>query len=348
MNNLRNVGVALSLALAIVSCNRDEETITEASNVGYDKGILVFNEGNYGTPNAEVSFIVNDFSKIENGLYENVNKEKLGDVLNGVAFKGDNMYMVMNNSNKLTVANRYTLKKVAEITEGIHQPRYVTFSGKYLYVTSTDFFNPSKNGVSIYDETYKFIKKIPFKEHCDRIVSVGNSVFVQNASFGSGNHMTIISNETNEIQSTLEVPKGNIQKTITHNNSVYVMTSSDKDENSYIYQYSPDGTLTRTIELKDIVNAKNLVIDQDKIYFTAGAGVYTMGLKGKNMPTKPFINVKDYIWSLFYGFNVIDGFVYISDAKGYTELSEITVYTNTGKLVKTFKAGIGTNAFYKN
>lgn len=346
MQKLRIAGTVLSFALTVVSCNRDGEVIYTPSKGSYDRGVLVINEGNFNTPTAEVSFIDDDFSKIENGLYEKVNKQKLGDVLNGVAFRGDDIYMVVNNSNKVVVANRYTLEKTAEITEGVHQPRHATFSGKYLYVTGTDFFNAHKNGVSIYDETNKFVKKISFQEQCEFIASAGNNVFVQNASFGSGNKLTIISNETNEVISTLEVPQGNIQKTISHNDNVYVMASSNKDESSYIYQYNAGGILTKTITLKGILGAKNLVVDRDKFYFTAKTGVYTMGLEGKTTPQQPFF-IAEEVKNTLYGFNVIDGFVYISDTN-YTDPSNVYIYTSNGKLIKEFKANFNVNAFYKN
>lgn len=183
---------------------------------------------------------------------------------------------------------------------------------------------------------------------CGRILTVKNNIFVQNASFGLGSSLTLISTGNNEVKNTIKIPKGHIDKTISYNDYVYVIAGSAEDVDSYIYQYNVDGTLVKTITLTGISKAKNLDIDKGRFYFTSGTGVYTMALDGKTIPKHPFINVTNNSWSTFYGFNVIDGFVYVSDAKGFTESSEISVYTTTGKLVKIFKGGMGVNAFYKN
>ena len=61
-----------------------------------------------------------------------------------------------------------------------------------------------------------------------------------------------------------------------------------------------------------------------------------------------YFSVAENGYSTLYGFNVIDGLIYISDAKGFTQASEVSIYTPSGVRIKTFSSGIGTNAFYKN
>ena len=52
-------------------------------------------------------------------------------------------------------------------------------------------------------------------------------------------------------------------------------------------------------------------------------------------------------YSVFYGFNVINGNIFTSDANGFTDNSKIVIYKENGTIVKEFTGGIGTNGFYK-
>ena len=57
-----------------ISCTSEyEETIPE---ITYQNGLLITNEGNFGSPNADVTFITKDLSLMQNDIYKaNNNKE---------------------------------------------------------------------------------------------------------------------------------------------------------------------------------------------------------------------------------------------------------------------------------
>ena len=86
-----------------ISCRTEDDPIVEPEPKGaYENGILMSNEGNFGTPTATVSFISNDLNTVENNIYSTNNgNAALGDVLQTIGFQGDNAYMVLNNSNKI-------------------------------------------------------------------------------------------------------------------------------------------------------------------------------------------------------------------------------------------------------
>ena len=149
----------------------------------------------------------------------------------------------------------------------------------------------------------------------------------------------------NTVASKITVPTGNIQKTISYNGAVYTITSTNTD--SYIYQISSTGNITQTITLTGISNATNLDIDTNKFYFTSGNKVYAMDKNATVVPD-PLFTVVSNSFSTLYGFNVIDGVFFTSDANGFTANSKVSVYSASGNFVKSFTAGMGTNSFYKN
>lgn len=344
MKRLNTIGWVLSFAFVVTSCERETEQVPVASGV-YEKGVLVANEGNFMKPNAELSYINYSIDKIQNDVYKSANDENLGDVLQSVEFQGDNAYLVINNSNKIVVADRYTFKKKQVVSQELKHPRYIAFAENKYYVTN------AQNGgfVAVYNTAdNSFVKKISIGNTSERIVKAGENLFVQNSSYGSGETLTVISSKTDAVTGTIHVPNGNIQRTIGYKNNVYVLSSAGND--THIYQYSPQGTLTKTYDLYGFSAAKQMAIENDVFYFTSGTKCYALPFNATQSPDKdkPLFSVVDNGWSTFYGFDVIDGFIYTSEANRFTQNAEVAVYSITGKLVKNFTAGIGANGFYKN
>ena len=109
------------------------------------------------------------------------------------------------------------------------------------------------------------------------------------------------------------VPAGNIQKTISTGGSVYTIASTSTD--SYIYKLTPTGAISSTVTLTGIANGKNLESDGAKLFFSSGAKVYSMDLTSTAVPTSPILTLSDNSWSALYGFNVIDGKIYIGNGQ---------------------------------
>ena len=68
-----------------------------------------------------------------------------------------------------------------------------------------------------------------------------------------------------------------------------------------------------------------------------------MDLNSTTTPTAPIVTTTGNL----YGFNVIDGKIYTSDAS-FTGDSKVNIYNTSGTLLKTLTTGIATNGFYKN
>lgn len=331
-----------------ISCTSEyEETIPE---ITYQNGLLITNEGNFGSPNADVTFITKDLSLMQNDIYKaNNNKENLGDVLQTMVLNGDKAYLLLNNSNKIQIVDRVTFKKAGEITAQLNTPRYMAIANGNLYV-SNDKYNGAKF-VNVYKlSDNSFVKKIDFASTStvERVVEAGGNIFVQNASYGFGNTITKINTTNNAIEGTpIPVPNGDITKTITYNSNVYVIAQGTAD--SYIYQINPAGSIVKTTTLTGIANGTNLQIDGGRFYFTSSNKVYSMDMNATAAPTNPIITAVDGGANFtLYGFSVIDGRIFTSDVKGFTQPSEITVYTTGGTVISKFTAGMGATSVYKN
>lgn len=328
-----------------ISCSSEDGITT--GDMYYGNGFLLSNEGNFGKPNADVTFVSSNLaSKQDNIFSANNGGSNLGDVLQMIAFNGDNAYLLLNNSNKIQVVNRFDFKKVGEITTQLNSPRFMAFANNNIYVTN-DKYGGDKF-VSIYKSSdLSFVKKINFTDTVERIVEAGNNIFVQNASFGFGDKITYITTSNNEVQSTITIPNGNINKMIVNNETVYAIAAGTND--SYIYQISGSG-VTKTYTLTGIADANNLEIENGKFYFTSGLKVYAMDVTATSAPSSPLFTVDNSVdpYSNLYGFSVVNDRIFVSDANGFTEDSKISVYSKSGLLLRSFTAGKATNGAYWN
>ncbi|MBV8328744.1 hypothetical protein [Chryseobacterium sp.] len=346
LNKFLHLLFAFTLLLGIASCSSDNNV--DDNTVFYGNGFLIANEGKYGTPSAEVTFVTPDLALKQDNIFSfNNGGAKLGDVLQSISVYGDKAYLLLNNSNKIQIVNRGDFKANGEITAQLNNPRYMAFANNNIYVTN-DKYQGDKY-VSIYKVSDRsFVKKITFTDAVERIVEAQGNIFVQNASFGFGNKITMINTSTNDIQTTITLPNGNINKIIANNQNVYAVAAGTTD--SYIYQISGTGNITKTTTLTGIANAKNLEISNGKYYFTSGKNVYKMDMTATAAPTSPLFTVANGVdqYSPLYGFSVVNDMIFTSDSNGFTQASTIVVYNTLGSAIKTFSAGIGANGVYWN
>lgn len=335
------------LLLVNVACTTDDE-YTEMALKTYENGYLLINEGNFGSPNADVTYFSKDLSNVQNGIYKaNNGDENLGDVLQTIAFDGDKAYLLLNNSNKIQVVNRYTFKKTGQITAQLDNPRYLAIANGNIYVSNDKYLGAKY--VSVYKlSDLSFVKKINFNDTAERVLVAGGNVWVQNATYDFGNKFTKINTSTNEIDGQpITVPSGEIVKTVTSNNSMYTITNGTA--NSYIYEINGAGTITKTTTITGINNARNLQVDGGKYYYSVANKIYSMDMTATAAPTSPIITAVDGgAYFTLYGFTVLDGKIFTTDVKGFTQDSEVSVYSSTGTFIKKFATGRGSSTVYAN
>ena len=341
--NLKKIYLGLGIAaLFFTSCSTEEEIQLLPSLGTYDKGILVVNEGNFGQPNGSISFLSNDFSVFQNGIYgiEN-NNEALGDVVQSISFNDDKAFIVVNASNIIQIVNRYSFKKVATITQGLNNPRYSASSNGKLFVT-----NGGDKSVSVYDlGTYSFITNIVIDKACEKIVAANNKIYVQNGAFGSGSNVTVIDAATNAITTTIAVGAG-VNSMEEKDGILYVMCGNN--DKSSLYRINTISDTKSVVETTSLKKAKNMDVDGNNIYYTVGTGVYAMPITATSFNELPLFSVADNNFSTFYGFAVIDGYIFSADANGFTQDGIMKIYSTGGATLKTFNTKVGPNGFYLN
>jgi len=324
----------------------DQPTQPENPQGAYANGFFVTNEGHF--PDAgSITFVSHDLSTTQQNVYATVNDGgTVGSVVQSMFFddKG-RAYIIANNSNMITVVDRYTFEKVGTITEGLNLPRYGVVENGKAYVTNQG----NQSFVAVIDLTsLSVIKTIDMSEYntVEFIKEGGNNdmIYVQNASFGGGNTISVIDPATNTIVNTYQTASG-LDSFVIDDNILYALTESKLQE--FIINGAPDPMTTIPLNYESKVH--NLVIENDKIYFTSGKSVYTMDDMATTAPAEPlFTYSTNSAWGAMYGFAVEDNRIYIADGGDFSSDSFVEVHNINGDLIEKVTVGIGPNGIYVN
>ena len=145
--------VLLISVLILSSCRTDDPIIYSTTYdtgggtqpTGDITGMYVLCEGNMGSNKCTLDFLDLTTAQYHRNIYSERNPEtvkELGDVGNDIKVYGSRLWMVINCSNKVEVANVTTAKRIGQVE--IPNCRYLAFHENYAYVSS--FAGPVMGG----------------------------------------------------------------------------------------------------------------------------------------------------------------------------------------------------------
>ncbi|WP_262152277.1 T9SS type A sorting domain-containing protein [Chryseobacterium foetidum] len=319
----------------------------------YSNGYIVANEGNYGTPNGEISYIDAN-NNLTNNVYSLANNgEALGDILQSIYFNADKSYLVLNNSNKIVVANRSSFLKSATITSNIDRPRSTTIANGKIFTTNAGDYADAVHYVSVHDATtLAYITSIPLSEEPEELVTANGKVYVNKSSFRAGNSIEVINPATNAITSTITLSPG-LQSIIVVGNDIFALCIGSAGSTVYKINTTTD-TVTSSITNAAVLPASQydglkFTTDGTKLFIAGGTNVYSLNTDLATFSSTPIFTTAASGYSGdFYGFAAIDGKIFQGNANDYINNSTLNVYNQTGTLLNTFTTTRSINNIYKN
>jgi len=332
---------AISLSLFLSSCNHDhEEPAGEFSS-----GVFVVNEGSFGKGDGTISYYNAATGEVKQDIYGQKNNGlALGDVVQSLSFFDDEAYIVVNNSNKVEIAEDDTF--VAEHTlTGVSLPRYfTTFNGKGYLTEWVNFTDPGRVAV-VNLESHIIETTIVTDNGAENIIAASGKLFVSN---NFTNTVSVINPSTNTVTATLTVASSPGQFVIDSENKLWVICGGDYNmNNGALYRIN---TVTNLVE-KSIplgINASGrLAINQAKnqVYYIKGKNVYKVGIQDTAAPAAAFITVTAAVGAYGIGVDPATDIIYVADAKGFVANGSVFRYKNDGTFIDEFAAGKGPNGF---
>lgn len=274
-------------------------TLTDNDSFAYENGILVLHEGNFGMGNASVSFLPEDLSEVENGIFKSVNAvDNWGDTAQSITFDGDRAYLIVNNSQKIEVVNRYTFVSVATIggsgSTDFLNPRYMAIANGKGYVTNWgDGSNPDDDFVAIVDlETNTVESKIPVAEGPEAIVAKENTLYVAHqGGFSQNNIVSVIDATSNEVSTTVTVADRPNSLQIDAAGNLWVLSGGNPvwTGNETAGQLdkidTSSNSVVRTLSFAVTEHPGALAIEGNTLYYYMSGSVYKIADTATDLPT---------------------------------------------------------------
>lgn len=343
--------VALSGVL-FASCSKNDEP--ELPKGDYDNGILVSNEGAFSGGTGTVNYISNDYLTEEEAIYNKVNSANIGTVLQSIGFNGDDAYLIANVANKISVADRYTMTKITEISSDLNNPRYIAFANGKGYVTNWGAGSDTTDDfIAVIDlSTNTVTSTISVSEGPEQIIANGNTLYVSHkGGWGTGSSVSVINAETDAFVKSISV--GTLPDEMFIDNSGRLVVSC---EGKAATSWNPTevlGSLVRintssneiesTINFNTEFHPNSMSFSDGSIYLSTSSKIYKMEENSTQIPTTEVIT------TTVYGFSVNDGKIYVTDAKDYQSNGSLKIFdASTNLELKEFTVGLIPGKVYFN
>ena len=349
---MKQMNVALVVTLAftiqfITGCKNNNNPADSSNPIpALTKGVYVLNEGNFGRSNASLTFYSLDSNQAFQDVFGSVNKRPLGDTGNDIVIYGTKGFIVVNQSHKIEVISTEDNTSLGTIQLPNKSPRCIAVvNAAKAYVT-----NWGDNSVSIFNPTTFAVEKdsIAVGNAPEGIIVVNGKVYVCNSGWGSDSTLTVIDAATDKIIKHIIVGKGPETLGVDASGDIFVQCSGYSDWSNPAND-SP-GSISVIDAAADTVKstiAMPLDIFGHPGEIAVSKNGYAM-IKVKNgvakIDTKSNLFVSNSFITAHSAYSIavddVTNYIYVSDAKSYTEDGEVKIYNSAGSEIAKFAAGI--------
>ena len=186
--------------MALSSCSQEPVEVV-FKDLDTSGGVFIACEGNFMYGNGSLSFYNDKKNVVNNQLFYAVNNVPLGDVVQSLGLFDDNLFIVVNNSGKVYIADAGSVEYRGVIT-GLSSPRNVhcaSASKAYisdLYADHLTILDPStfekKGTVSLGGHT------------SEEMLQIGRFLYITSWSFDK--YVLVVDTETDFLVDKIEVP----------------------------------------------------------------------------------------------------------------------------------------------
>ena len=326
---------------------KDEGTIQPAKRVFY-----IANEGAFGYGNGSLSLFYPDDKTLTNNAFKQANNKSLGDVVQSLCKMGDKLYIVVNASGKVVVADGHSIKLQATM-ENLPLPRYLIEGAG-----GTAFLSCWGNGGKVYKISQRdliIIDSASCGSGPEHMFVSGGKLFVCNGGgFSYDSTITVVDTTTTAVIKTIVTPVNPTEITEDKNGFLWVICSGrviydnnwqpvGEDKGALVKINPSSLKIKKTVELPAGSHPSHISCSPDKKTIYYGAGYGTRGIFSMDADEeKP--NTSALIDGSYYGFNVgSDGNIYCLEALSFTSSGRLKIFSKDGKKLFEGKTGIGPN-----
>lgn len=301
-------------------------------------GIFLINEGNFMAGNGSLSFWCLKSSAIHNDLFEEINGRPLGDVPNSITLNGELAYIVVNNSGKIEVTERTSLRSVKTIRD-LDSPRnLMVVSANKAYVTSL-----WSDKIAIIDLKNLMVSGyINIRRSSEAITMVRNKVYV--SCWASGDEIIVIDPASDKVTDSIRVGNEPESMAADRNQRLWVLCSG-----GYAGQNYPELVIINTLTDKaektfqfpsKTISPTSLCMNStgDTLYYIE-RGLRRMSISDIVLPATDFVPASGRI---FYKLSAdfLNGALFATNAMDYQQKGFLFRINSRGEITDSVRAGI--------
>jgi DNA-binding beta-propeller fold protein YncE len=316
--------------------------------------VYIVCEGSYGSGNASLGLYIPATDSFYNDVYKAANAQALGDVFESMLRVGNYLFLLVNNSNNITVVADSDAHLITKIS--VPQPRYMLqVSASQAYISSmysnkvyvlnlqqlalTDTISlPGLNpeGMLLYNNT-AYISCWDTANHNFYQVNAATHGLVYTTTLNGFAPQELLLDADQKLWVLSgDAPLGKPAQ----------LTRIDPDTHTILYTYYfPSGANP----IKPVFNPTRdtlYYIEADFSGHTQYNGVFRMGIHDAALPTQAFIPAQSNQYFYALGISPLSGTIYIADPKGFVQKGLISVYRPDATLIKQFTCALGPGHFY--
>jgi DNA-binding beta-propeller fold protein YncE len=338
---------ALTLISASFACSDsgDEKPLGK-----YDNGILIMNEGNFGTNDGEVYHLNPNTQELLPNIFETENMRPFAGLLEDIVLEADRLYLVAN-TGKVEIVNPADFKSIGAISAELDQPRSLAVNGSKLFISDYGPYDASFATPNSYIAVVNGLdggvvsKKIAVSNKPEALFSYGNFIIVAGSE---ENKLDIIDAAQETLISTIDLEASPRQ--------FYA-----EGDILAVYAVAADSVFFYNVNLKSlslggtfsisIANATGKIAfdGDDEMYVLTSSGwpdyndsVVKIDVEGSNVSATELLT-----GSGFYGIgfdNSLDQ-IYVANSNGFQGNGTVTVLSKTGTVIRSFDVGRGPSGF---
>lgn len=337
---------AFALSLLLFACNDSDP---EQPLGAYEQGILIMNEGNFGTNDGEVYHLNPSTETLTPTIFEAENFRPFAGLLEDMVPANDNLYLVAN-TGKVEIVDAGTFKSIGAISGGFDQPRSLAVVGSKLFISDYGPYDASyatpDSYVAVVDGLNGGVvsKKIEVSNKPEDLFAYGKYVFVAGSEEGK---VEIIDAEKEEVIKTLEVD-GHPAQFFEDNGTLWIY-STGSDE-VYFQSFHLDNLTKATTNALPVANATGrIAFGNDHVFYlitSTGWPDYEDGVSRVSV-LGPELDIDWITGSGFYGigYDQVRNELYLSNSNGFQGNGSVTVYDEEGTEIRNFEVGRGPSGF---
>ena len=312
----------------------------------YDNGILIMNEGNFGTNDGEVYHLNPTTEELLPNIFEAENLRPFAGLLEDMILEGDRLYLVAN-TGKVEIVNSADFKSLGAVASELDQPRSLAVNGTKLFISDygpyDDNYGTPDSYVAVVNGLDGGIvsKKIEVSNKPEDLFSHGNYIIVAGSE---ENKIEIIDANQETVITTLDLEASPRQ--------IYA-----EDGILWVYAVAADEVIFYTLNLSNLTLGTSYIVPvanaTSRIVFDGDYEMYVLTSTGWPDYNDAVVNIdiegssatvtELMTGSGFYGIGFDDKLdqIYVSNSNGFQGNGTVTVLSETGSVIRSFEVGRG-------